>query len=139
MIIGPGIYSKDPGIMPEGIMLTLPVAFFEDRGWSNYEAFSTMFHRFMAHEDHIWNFRLTNLPIHDVAWVYLVYDRHVQFRVNFVQYERNTSKVFYDGPDKKVRRFPNANWVILAGPAIRPPYEWPQKGFQGFRYTTKLF
>lgn len=24
-------------------------------------------------------------------------------------------------------------------PVVKPPYEMPQKGFQGFRYTTKLF
>lgn len=131
-------YSKDPSIIPDGIMLTLPIAFFEDRNW-DYDGFTKMFQKFMAADDSIWNFRLTNLPKHDIAWVYLVFDKKVQFRVNFVQYERNVSKCFKDGPNKKVRDFPNANWVILCGPAVRPPHEWPQKGFQGFRYTTQLF
>jgi hypothetical protein len=138
MIVGPSKYSKDQSIIPEGIMLTLPVAFFEDRKWG-CEGFIKMFERYMSKEDSIWNFRLTNLPTHEVAWVYLVFDKKVQFRVNMVMYERNVSKYFYDGPDKKERAFPSANWVILSGPAIRPPHEWPQKGFQGFRYTTKLF
>jgi hypothetical protein len=93
----------------------------------------------MSKEDSIWNFRLTNLPTQEVAWVYLVFDGFIRFRVNLVMYERNVSKYFYDGPDGKERAFPKANWVILSGPAIRPPYEIPQKGFQGFRYTTKLF
>ncbi len=131
-------YSKDLSIIPEGIILTLPVQFFEDRKW-DYKGFIKMFERYMAREDSLWNFRLTNLPLHDVLWVYLVFDKHVQFRTNMVMYERNVSKVFNDGPDRKVRNFPNANWVILSGPVVRPPYEWPQKGFQGFRYTTKLF
>lgn len=131
-------YSKDPNIIPEGIMLTLPVQFFEDRGW-DYKGFIKMFQKFMADDYSIWNFRLTNLPKQDIIWVYLLFDKQVQFRVNFVQYEKNVSKVFKDGPDRKVRDFPNANWVILAGPAVRPTHEWPQKGFQGFRYTTKLF
>lgn len=138
MIIGPGEYSKDPGIMPEGIAVTLPVQFFEERG-AGIPEFTKMFERFMDREDSLWNFRLTNLPTLDVAWVYMIWDKQVQFRLNFVQYERNVSKEFKDAPDGQVRKFPNANWIIMCGPAIRPPHEWPQKGFQGFRYTTKLF
>lgn len=131
-------YSKDPSIIPEGIALTLPLQFFNDRGWT-YASFEKMFEKYMAGEFSLWNYRLTNLPLHDVAWVYLIFDGFIQFRLNMVQYERDVSKVFKDGPDKKVREFPNANWVILAGPAVKPPHDWPQKGFQGFRYTTKLF
>lgn len=131
-------YSKDLSIMPEGIMLTLPTIFFEDRG-TDVESFTLMFYRFMKQDDSLWNFKLKNLPKHDVAWVYLVYDKKVQFRLNLVQYERNTSKEFKDSPDRKIRRFENCNWVIMCGPPVRPPHEWPQKGFQGFRYTTKLF
>lgn len=124
--------------MPEGIMITLPTMFFEDRGM-DAESFTMMFYRFMKQEDSLWNFKLTNLPKHDVAWVYIVYDKQVQFRLNLVQYERGTTKEFKDAPDQKVRRFENCNWVIMCGPPVRPPHEWPQKGFQGFRYTTKLF
>jgi hypothetical protein len=56
-----------------------------------------------------------------------------------MQYERNVSKSFKDARDGKVRDFPKCNWVLFTGPVVKPPYEWPQKGFQGFRYTTKLF
>jgi hypothetical protein len=131
-------YSKDPTMMPDGIALTLPVQFFQERGTST-EQFKKMFERYMAKDDALWNFRLTNLPKQDVIYVYLIFDGQIQFRLNLVQYERNVSKSFKDAPDKKVRSFPNANWVILCGPAVKPPHEWPQKGFQGFRYTTKLF
>jgi hypothetical protein len=131
-------YSKDLSIMPEGIMLTLPVMFFEDRGMST-EQFKDLFERYMAKDDAIWNFKLTNLPKHEIAWVYLIFDKHVQYRLNFVQYERNKTKAFRDSHDGKIRHFPNLNWVIFTGPAIKPPHPWPQKGFQGFRYTTFLF
>lgn len=131
-------YSKDPSIMPDGIMLTLPTQFFEDRKMTTSE-FKVLFERYMAGEEALWNFRLTNLPKHDVQYVYLVFDKHVQYRTNLVCYERNKTKRFKDAPDQKVRDFPNANWVLFTGPIIKPPYEWPQKGFQGFRYTTKLF
>lgn len=138
MIIGPSKYSKDPSIVPEGIALTLPKQFFEDRGWT-YSECEKYFERFMRKENHIWNFRLTNLPTIDVAWAYLIFDGFIQFRANIVMCERNKSKTFYDGPDKKERHFPSANWVILSGPVRKAPFDCPQKGFQGFRYTTKLF
>jgi hypothetical protein len=131
-------YSKDPSIIPEGIMLTLPVQFFEDRGMTVNE-FKALFEKTMAQEDEYWNFRLTNLPKYDVAYVYLVFDKYVQYRGNFMCYERNVAKGFIDSHDEKVREFPPSNWVLFTGPIIKPPQPWPQKGFQGFRYTTKIF
>lgn len=138
MIIGPSKYSKDPLLIPEGIALTLPTMFFEDRGMTP-DKFKPYFERLMRQDDMLWNFKLTNLPLHDVAWVYLIFDRHIQYRLNFVQYERNKSKTFKDSTDSQVREFPNCNWVIMCGPPVKAPYEFPQKGFQGFRYTLKLF
>lgn len=131
-------YSKDPSIMPDGIVLTLPVAFFKDRGMS-YSEFEKLFERYMRREDAIWNFRLTNLPKHDVAYVYLIFDGFLQYRANLVQYERNVAKKFYDSPDGRVRSFPPSNWVLFTGPIVKAPQDWPLKGFQGFRYCTKLF
>lgn len=138
MIIGPSKYSKDPSIPPEGIALTLPVIFFEDRKMTT-DQFKKVFERHMRHEESWWNFKLTNLPTHDVAYVYLIFDKQIQYRCNLMCYERNQSKTFKDSHDGKVRDFPNQNWVLFTGPVIKPPQEWPQKGFQGFRYTTKLF
>lgn len=137
-MITPTGYSKDPSIKPEGIVLTLPVAFFEDRK-AGIEQFKKMFVRYMERDDALWNFRLTNLPKHEVGWVYLNFDKQIQFRTNFVQYERNVSKSFKDAPDGKIRDFPNANWVIMCGPAVAPPDRYELPGFQGFRYCTKLF
>ncbi len=113
----------------------MPVAFFKDRRMTT-DQFRKVFERYMRMEDGIWNYRLTNLPRHDVAHVYLVFDGGVQYKVNCVCYERNISKAFDDAPDGKVRDFPRANWVLLTGPAVRAPYDIPMKGFQGFRYVT---
>lgn len=131
-------YSKDPNIVPEGIALTLPVLFFQDRG-SSIPDFKKLFERFMTRDDALWNFRLTNLPTMEVAWIFLIFDKRIQYRCNLVQYERGVAKVFQDSPDGRIREFPKSNWVIFTGPPVKPPHEWPQKGFQGFRYTTKLF
>lgn len=137
-MITPKGYSKDPSLQPDGIVLTLPVAFFQDRG-TTIDQFKKMFERYMRREDAIWNFKLTNLPLHDIAYVYLVFDKHLQYRAQFVQYERGVAKSFYDAPDRRVRVFPPTNWVLFTGPVVKPPYEWPMKGFQGFRYSIKLF
>lgn len=139
MIIGPSKYSKDPSIIPDSIVVTLPVQFFEDRGWNDYDKFNKMFKRYMGKENSLWNFRLTNLPTKDVAWVYLVYNGFFQFKTNLVQIERDVSKTFSDGPTGEAFHFPKANWLILCGPVIEAPEGWEQKGFQGFRYGYQLF
>lgn len=131
-------YSKDPSIMPDGIVLTLPTMFFEDRGMT-CDQFKRYFERYMQLDDAIWNFKLTNLPLRDIAYVYLVFDKQIQYECRFVMYERNVSKAFKDSHDQKVRMYANQNWVLFTGPALKPPYPMPQKGFQGFRYCTKLF
>lgn len=131
-------YSKDPNIVPEGIVLTLPVVFFDDRN-TTIPKFMKMFERFMKKEDSLWNFRLTNLPTKEIAWVYLLFAGKIHYRLNFVQYERNVAKVFNDSPDRIVRSFPPSNWVIMCGPPLKAPCEFPFKGFQGFRYAADLF
>jgi hypothetical protein len=137
-MITPRGYSKDPFLIPDAIVLTLPVAWFEDRQMT-IDQFKEMFEAYMQEEEAIWNFKLTNLPKHDIAYVYLVFGGQIQYRCNFIQYERGVAKDFYDAPDGIVRSFPPNNWVLFTGPAVKPPHEWPQKGFQGFRYATTLF
>lgn len=123
---------------PEAIILTMPVAFFNDRNMDQ-ESFGKYFERFMRHPDALWNFKKKTLPTQDVAWVYLIWSGKVQFRLNFVQYERNQTKTFTDSWDGKERHFPAMNWIILSGPAIKAPYDIPMQGFQGHRYSQKIF
>lgn len=143
-MITPTGYSKDPNLIPEGIVVTLPVQFFDNRN-AGIEAFKKMFVRYMAKEDALWHFRLTNLPTtNNIGWVYLIFDKKIQFQCNFVEYERNVSKKFKDAPDNTIRFFAKANWVIMTGPAIPPPSgshwaENPKRGFQGFQYSLKLW
>lgn len=123
---------------PDGILLTLPVAFFQDRGMS-YSEFMPLFKKQMSDPDNVWNYRLTNLPTMDVQYVYLVFDGFVQYRGNLVMYQRGVTKRFNDSPDMKFRTFAEANWVIFTGPIVVAPIDIEMKGFQGFRYTKKLF
>lgn len=138
MIIGPSKYSKDPSIMPDGIALTLPKIFFEERGMTFLE-FKEFFEETMNEENNYWNFRLKNLPTIEVPYVYILFGGHFHYRCNFMQYERNKSKIFNDTPDGIVREFAPTNWVLFTGPVIKAPPDFVQKGFQGFRYTTQIF
>ena len=129
---------KDLSEPPEAIILTMPVAFFKDRDMDQ-DAFGEYFERFMRSEDALWNYKKHTLPTQEIIWVYLVWNGKVQFRLNFVEYQRNKSKTFTDAYDGKAREFPKMNWIILSGPAIPAPYDIPMKGFQGHRYTKKIF
>lgn len=123
---------------PDAIVLTLPVAFFKDRGM-NAEEFKQLFERHMRKDGCYWNFKLTNLPKHDVLYVYLVFDGHIQYRANLMCYERNKTKTFTDSVDKKVRTFPLSNWVLFTGPVVKPSEPIQMRGFQGFRYSAVIF
>ncbi|MGN6435962.1 MAG: hypothetical protein ACTHMM_05485 [Agriterribacter sp.] len=131
-------YSKDPSIVPEGIAWTLPVKWFDDRGWKMDE-FKKHFERYMRRDNALWNIKLTNLPTNDFYLVYMIFGGFIQYECRLVQIERNVAKTFHDAPDGRPRVFAPCNWIVITEPAIAPPYEIPQKGFQGFRYTTKLF
>lgn len=121
---------------PIAIILTMPSVFFQDRNMGMQD-FSKLFERYLQREDAIWNYRKTQLPTQEVAYVYLVWDGKVQYRCNFVGYERHVAKSFDDAPDGKVRNFPATNWILLTGPAVKPPHPIAMKGFQGHRYLTK--
>jgi hypothetical protein len=124
---------------PVAIMLTLPKAFFDDREMS-VEEFLPLFERHMQQDESLWYFKKKNLPVHDVAFCYIVFGGKVQFKTNVVMYERNKTYTFRDAKDKRNRTFENCNWIILCGPATKAPYEITNKGFQGFRYlTTELW
>lgn len=122
----------------EAIILTMPVAFFNDRKMT-YDEFRPVFEEALRDEDGIWNFLKSNLPTQDVAFVYIVFDGKVQYRTNLVCYQRNIAMSFDDAPDGIVREFPPSNWILLSGPAMRAPYDIPMKGFQGHRYSKMLF
>lgn len=128
----------NPPEPPEALLLTMPEAWFKDRNMT-YAEFCPYFEASLRHEGAYWNYRKTSLPVHEVAFVYLVFDGHVQYRTHLVGYERGVAKDFDDTPDGIVRRFAPSNWILLSGPAIAAPYGIPMRGFQGHRYTKKLF
>jgi hypothetical protein len=122
----------------EGIILTMPVIFFEETGHTS-KTLCKQFEEEFSNENGLWYFLKKNLPVQDFIYIYIVWDGKIQYRTNLASIERNKSYAFCDEPDGKVRRFENKNWIILCNPLIKAPYEIPMKGFQWHRYTKKIF
>lgn len=121
---------------PIAIIITMPKAFFEDRKMTEDE-FMQEFETCLSYEDGYWNFLKKNLPIHVVPYCYIVFGGKVQYKVNVVDYERNTAKTFIDAPDGKQRVFKESNWILISGPVVKSEIDIPMKGFQGHRYLTQ--
>jgi hypothetical protein len=120
---------------PIGIILTMPVKFFEATGRTGASLFIEM-KKVLESEEDYWNHMLKNLPTQDVLYVYFVWSGKLQARGNLLAYERNKTKRFV-APNGAFKTFEHKNWVLIGGPFLAAPYDIPMKGFQGFRYVTK--
>ena len=119
---------------PDAIIVTLPKRFFEEYNHARYlEDIQRM-----NTADGTWYRAVKNLPKQDVLYVYVIIDNKVSHRTNLVEYQRNKTYTF-PRPEGGSRTFENKNWIITCGPVIMAPDDIPMKGFQGFRYSAKLF
>lgn len=110
-------YSKDQGIMAEGIAITFGLAHMKKHGGA---------HKFLhwlesTVDESVWNYTLSTLPKRDVLHVYFICFGRLYGRVNYLGHGE------YPGT------------IEFIGPMEKPPRKIFLKGFQGFRYTTKLF
>ncbi len=78
-----------------------------------------------------------NLPVHDVLYVYTIIDNKVHHRSQFAGLIKNTRLIFRR-PKGGYRTFKNANAVMMSGPVVMAHEEITMKGFQGFRYLSKM-
>lgn len=122
---------------PEGILITMPAKFFQEYPGGK-EQYCYILERMNENDRIIWGNTISSIPKLPVVYCYICYDGYVRYRLNIVDFEKNTSKDFNDGG--LIRIFKNKNWVNLTGPVVKAPEgEFPKKGFQGFRYVQKLF
>ena len=121
-------------IPPEGIIVTLPKRFFEEQDHATYLKELEK----VNNDEHVWYRVMKNLPKQDFLYVYTIIANKVHHRTMFAGLARNKTMKF-PRPNGGIRTFENANAVIMAGPVVMAPYEIPMKGFQGFRYTEKIF
>lgn len=133
MIIATG-YSKDPSIIPEGIAITWSKGMIEE-GFGTLKVFVEHFMREIEAEDGLWYQKCKNKPKHNILYVYVIFKNRLRYRCQFVMYERGETTVYDAYGPKQVC------WgrIGMTGPVVRCSYKRVLKGFQGFRYTTKLF
>lgn len=127
-------YSKDPSIMPEGIAVTFGKEMMQEQG--GVKQFLWYFNDVMADPSCHWLHKMKNKPTMEFDHVYIIVLNRLFGRAFFGGFEKKESVVYTADGGSKVIDWPR---MILAGPIERCPFKRELKGFQGFRYTTKLF
>lgn len=129
-------YSKDQSIMPEGIAITFGREMVADQG--GIREFLKGWFECMEEENGVWKHYCKNTPQRDIAYVYIIILNRLAYRVNFMNYEQAK-------PDE-LRYKANGDFqpivkpgILMCGPVVKCPVKRKLSGFQGFRYTTKLF
>lgn len=139
MIIATG-YSKDPNIVPEGIVITFGSEMMKEQGGA--KKFLSFFIECMNEcdedIDRYWMHKCSNLPTIEVDVIYIIVMNRLWAKVYCGGYKRNLKDVVgYQANGKAMIVY--WNHIILSGPIIKCPFKRELKGFQGFRYCTKLF
>ncbi len=88
----------------------------------------------MSKDDWTYWMRQGAKPKYPILWVYLCIGNKVKYRANFVMTEGPREMTFSNG-DKMFAKV----WIVMCGPVVKAPGDFPMKGFRGFRYTEKLF
>lgn len=84
-------------------------------------------------DDNIWNHSIGSKPTREVLYAYITILGKIRYRGNIAAWEPGGEKQFNDGRKRTAK-----HWLILSD-LIKAPKEIECKGFQGFRYTEKLF
>lgn len=119
--------------MKDAIIITISQAMLKEKGYRNW---LTNFFEAMSKEDWLYYFRQGSQPKIKVMWVYVLIGGKIRFRVNLVETLPAQELTFSDG-----KRLHGRAWLVCAGPIVRPPrgVVYSRNGFQGFRYSEKLF
>ena len=132
-------YSKDALIMPEGIVVTFGQQMIKEQG--GLKTFLKAFQETMSlHETGTyWMHTCSNFPKNEADHIYIIVANRLYGRVYCGGYHRNADEnvIGYGATGKQ--KLMDKPFVILSGPFEKCPYKRILKGFQGFRYCTKLF
>lgn len=125
-------YSKDPNIIPEGIVITFGEKMILDNGGPG-EFFS--FFLKSLEGDGYWMHKMMNWPKIEISEVYITTCQRLWGKVKFGWFEKHAT-FGYSVKDKMEIAWPR---MVIVGPFQHCPFKRTLKGFQGFRYCTKLF
>ena len=132
-------YSKDPTIIPEGIIVTFGQKMISEQG--GLKTFLSAFQYTMMRYDEgdYWMHTCSNFPKMETDHIYIIVANRLYGRVFCGGFHRNhkANVVAYGATgQQKLMKKP---FVILSGPFEQCPYKRTLRGFQGFRYCEKLF
>jgi hypothetical protein len=131
-------YSKDSGLLPEGIAITWGKDLIQEKG--GLFSFIRFFEKSMRDENQVWLQKCKNRPVHDIIYVYIIVCNQVRYRLFYAGHESGVTNIAngdgHSWSSREVIRWPR---LICAGPFVKAPFKIHRSGFQGFRYTTKLF
>lgn len=116
---------------PDGIIITIGSAWLKERGVRNWYK---DFMQAMTCEDGTYWIRQGTKPQYEVMYVYLCIGGLIRYRCNVVGYYGEETVEFSDGSTMSAKA-----WVVVTSPMVKAPHRIEWKGFQGFRYTHKLF
>jgi hypothetical protein len=132
-------YSKDPSIIPQGIVVTFGQQMIKEQG--GLKTFLKAFQKTMSqHEEgSYWMHTMSNFPKMEADHIYIIVANRLLGRVYCGGYHRNheANVIGYGATGKQ--KLMDKPFVILSGPLEKCPFKRKLRGFQGFRYCTKLF
>jgi hypothetical protein len=143
----------DQSDQPEGILITFPVQFLYDlgegyvkdsKGRDLYEredcilrGFKDCMRQLEAFagnpDESIWYHSIGSKPTREVLFAYITILGKVRYRAKVAGWEPEGLRQFSDGRKREAK-----HWLLLSD-FFKAPEEITLKGFQGFRYTQKLF
>lgn len=123
---------------PEGIIITVGQKMYGHLGYRNWlRNFLGAMKESETNDDWFYWFRQGNQPKADreLQYVYLCIGGKIRYRVFFAGSRGPCLMKFV----QHSREMFGKAWILVAGPVERAPYPITMKGFQGFRYTHKIF
>lgn len=123
--------------MPEGIVVTFGKEMMDDHGGP--VSFLRFFEQNMLRENVQWLHKCKNRPQLEkyINHVYISVAGRLYARCFYGGYETGLTRILTANNDQmKAIEWPR---IILAGPIEKPGRKISLRGFQGFRYCTKLF
>jgi len=130
-------YSKDRMIIPEGIVITWGKDMIQEKG--GLLTFIRFFRDCMSAEDSIWMQKCRNRPRKDkfLQYVYIIVHNRVHYRGLYGGYRAEPVECYLNSwSSRQLITWPH---IIICGPIETAPMKIIRPGFQGFRYSEKLF
>lgn len=129
-------YSSDPSIMPEGIIITFGKDMMKDQG--GVREFLKGWKEVFEDENGMWKHYCKARPTKDIIYVYVIILNRLAYRCQFVQYEEAKPDEERYKANGEIQPLCKPG-ILICGPLVRCPFKRKISGFQGFRYSEKLF